>query len=223
MSLKLVKNLDMIGRGVNKRWIYKDDLQRELAHDYLQKINYSVQDINDLLEPSGRLEKRTDIVSLIVMVDWIADSVYQYKKCLLKKVMDSFAYSQQFQVERSYRYLKAIRSFIVAHPLDTSKHETLGLDGNVVCVDLRVSQPFLFNARESRAQRFGIDGIKVYDRAHTDDIYLYVYSKDSGAQFFDFLIVDLADVLAVACVYIDLLHALDAYLSKLRKKDYVAA
>lgn len=90
MFLEHLKGFDKIGRGVDKLWIYKDPLHRELAQDYLQKVNFSLQDINDLLRDSGRIEKRIDVIVLIVMVDWIANSVWRYKNCLTEGLMDDF-------------------------------------------------------------------------------------------------------------------------------------
>ena len=220
MSLEPLDDLNRIGRGVNKRWIYKDSLQWELAHYYLQKN--SVQDINHLFRPSGRIEKRTDTVSLIVMVDWIADSVYRYKECLTEKLASSFDSSYQEELKGFRGYLKAVRSLVVAHPLGTSKHKDLGLDGDIICIDLRMYPPTLFGARNENARRFGVDGIRPYEYKRDDDIYLYVYSKSSNAQFFEFLIVDLFDVLHVARTYIDQLYELDKHLSGLRKRDYAA-
>ena len=82
-------------------------------------------------------------------------------------------------------------------------------------------QPFSFGVRGSDARRFGVDGIKPYKHKNDDDIYLYVYSKKTNAQFFESLIIDLVDVLHVAHAYINQLYDLDKYLSKLKKKDYL--
>ena len=82
--------------------------------------------------------------------------------------------------------------------------------------------PFLFEVRGKSARRFGIDGIRQYEHKSDNDIYLYVYSKKSNAQFFEFLIVNLVDVFHVARAYINQLYDLDKYLSRLRKKDHAA-
>lgn len=219
MSLEHIKGFDKIGRGVDKHWIYRDLLHQELAHDYLQKISFSLQDINDLLGDSGQIEKRTDVISLIVMVDWIADSVWRYKSCLSKGLLDGFQFSRQNNLEKCYDYIKALRSIAVAHPLNTDQHKEFGLDGDIICVDLRISQPVLFSSGDS-VRRFGINGIEPYVTERSDDVFLYVYSKNANARHFEFLIVDLVDVVRVARVYIDQLCEIDKRLCKLRKKDY---
>lgn len=189
MSLEHIKGFDKIGRGVDKHWIYSDLLHQELAHDYLQKISFSVQDINGLLGDSGRIEKRADVISLIVMVDWIADSVWQYKSCLSKGLLDGFRFSCQNNLEKCYAYMKTLRFIIVVHPLNTDQHKDFGFDGDVICIDLRIGQPALFSCRDS-VRRFGVNGIEPYDTVHSDDVFLYVYSKNANARYFKFLIVD---------------------------------
>lgn len=124
-------DLNGIGKGVDKRWIYKDDLACELAHDYLQKINYSMQDINNLLCENGQIEKRTDVIATIVMTDWIVESVRGYKSCLLSNLLDKFCFSRQEDLQKSHSFIKGIRSFIVAHPLDTNRHERFGTVKNL--------------------------------------------------------------------------------------------
>lgn len=219
--LERLKSLNELGRGVDKRWIYIDCLHQELAHDYLQKINYSIQDINYLIGVSSKIENRIDVISLVVMVNWIADSVWQYKSCLTKGLMDSFLFSNYGDLKKHHDYIRAIRSIVVAHPLNTDSHKDLGLDGDIICVDLRKSQPVLLASRNN-VRRFGVDGIEPYTSERSDDIYLYVYSKKAKAQCFEFLVVDLVDVVHVAHVYIDQLYEIDKYLSKLKKKDHVA-
>ena len=66
------------------------------------------------------------------MVDWITDSVYQYKNCLLEELVSSFVYSRQDELKELRKYLKAVRSLVVAHPLSTSRYKDLGLDGNTI-------------------------------------------------------------------------------------------
>lgn len=169
MSLELLKGIDEIGRGVDKHWIYKDLLHRELAHDYLQKINFSIQDINYLIGDSGRIETRTDVISLIVMINWIADSVWQYKSCLAEGLMDSFRFSGWENLKKCYVFIKALRSIVIAHPLNTSNHKNMGFDGGIICIDLRVNQPFLFTSRNN-VRRFGMNGIEPYVTKCSDDI-----------------------------------------------------
>lgn len=215
-------DLNEIGKGIDKRWIYKDDLARELAHDYLQKINYSIQDINNLLQESGRIEKRTDAIATVVMIDWIAESVRGYKGCLLSNLLSGFCFSLQEDLRKSHSFIKGIRSFIVAHPLDTYKHGQFGFDGDVICIDLRSRKPASFRHGSIDAKRVGINGIEEYDTERDSDLYLFVYSKQANAKFFQHLVIDFAEVIQVGQIYIEQLYEIDRYLRKLRKKDYAA-
>lgn len=215
-------DLNGIGRGVDKRWIYKDDLACELAHDYLQKINYSIQDINNLLCENGQIEKRTDVIATIVMTDWIVESVRGYKSCLLPNLLDNFCFSRQEDLQKSHSFIKGIRSFIVAHPLDTNRHEKFGFDGDAICVDLRSGKPVSLRHGGIDAKRIGINGIEEYDAERDGDLYLFTYSKRTNAKFFRFLVIDFMEVIQIGEIYIEQLYEIDRYLRKLRKKDYIA-
>lgn len=59
-------------RGIYKRWIYNFTDDFHLACDYLQKINYSIQDINSELNNDELGMK--EVVYIIALVDWIKDS-----------------------------------------------------------------------------------------------------------------------------------------------------
>lgn len=215
-------DLNRIGKGVDKRWIYKDNLTRELAHDYLQKINYSIQDINDLLRENGQIKKRTDAIAAIVMTDWIVESVRRYKSCLLPNLLDSFCFSGQEDLHKSHSFIKGIRSSIVAHPLDTYKHGQFGFDGDAICIDLRSRKPASFYHGSIDAKRIGINGIEQYDTERDGDLYLFTYSKCANAEFFQHFVIDFAEVIQVGEIYIQQLYEIDLYLRKLRKKDYAA-
>lgn len=48
MNFAKLDDLNELNKGVHKIWVYKDSDTFHLAHDYLQKINYSIQDINSI-------------------------------------------------------------------------------------------------------------------------------------------------------------------------------
>ena len=222
MTVMNLDNLNGIGKGVDKCWIYKNPLSVDLAHDYLQKINFSIQDINYLLSVCEQSKRRTDIISMIVMVDWVVDSVWQYKSCLLPNLLDDFLFSEQETLCKSYSFIKGIRSFIIAHPLATERHHQFGFDGDLICIDLRSSKPILFDYGNNEVKRLGFDGIEEWDEEQDDDFYLFVYSKRAKAKYFKYLVIDLAEIIKVARIDIMYLYEMDSYLGKLRKKDYAA-
>ena len=70
----MIENIDDVNSGVYKRWIYSNKVDYELVCDYLQKINYSIQDYNHLI--SQKLS-RGDVCYLILLVTWIQESYKQ--------------------------------------------------------------------------------------------------------------------------------------------------
>ena len=76
-----LRNLNDLDRGIHKRWIWgtKDNYFRSC--DYLQKINYSIQDLNaeikNLSTPSMK-----DVIFVIALVDWICEAVKSIQEIL---------------------------------------------------------------------------------------------------------------------------------------------
>ena len=67
-----LKNLNEIGKGIDKQWVWgnKDSYYRSC--DYLQKINYCIQDLNrEFHNLSDKTMK--ELVFIIVLVDWICE------------------------------------------------------------------------------------------------------------------------------------------------------
>lgn len=131
-----LRNLNNLNRGIHKRWIWvnKDNYYRSC--DYLQKINYCIQDlnaeINNLNEPSMK-----DVVYIIALIDWICEAVGAISQILKLGVMNNYVYEKEDSILQSIQFFKAIRSFVVAHPLSTDRHKKYGFDGDMICVDIR--------------------------------------------------------------------------------------
>lgn len=64
-----IKNLNDLNKGIYKQWIYGSKENYFIVCDYLQKINYSIQDIN--CELKNEQFKMKEIVYIVVLVDWI--------------------------------------------------------------------------------------------------------------------------------------------------------
>ena len=71
-----LKNLNKIctsrKRGIYKQWIYKKEDFMKVC-DYMQKINYSIQDLNNLKNDLTTFHPKNVIYS-IVLVDWIVET-----------------------------------------------------------------------------------------------------------------------------------------------------
>lgn len=69
-----LRNLNNLNRGIHKRWIWENKDNYYRSCDYLQKINYCIQDlnaeINNLNEPSMK-----EVVYIITLIDWICEAV----------------------------------------------------------------------------------------------------------------------------------------------------
>ena len=57
-------------RGLYKRLIYKTPNTYHKVCDYLQKINYSIQDLNGEIECLSKISAK-EIIYIISLVDWI--------------------------------------------------------------------------------------------------------------------------------------------------------
>ena len=216
-----LRNLNDLDRGIHKRWIWgtKDNYFRSC--DYLQKINYSIQDLNaenkNLSTPSMK-----DVIFVIALVDWICEAVKSIQEILLQDVLSGFIYKEDERVKKAGKYFKAIRSFVVAHPLNTSRHKDYGLDGDLICVDVRSKISPIISTYSSNADWFflGINGFQENAKNVSADFVLCGYSqKTDKMQYSKFIGANFSDLYYVANLQVEKLYALDKYLGKLRKKD----
>lgn len=113
-----------------------------------------------------------------------------------------------------------MRSFILAHPMNTTKHKKFGFNGNFICVDL-ITKGKATLSLISNEQFFNIDYYGLHrgkNNKHT--YYLKSYSNDIDRnKYFKYISFSIEDILNVARVYIDALYELDTYLFKTKKKD----
>lgn len=215
-----LRNLNDLNRGVHKQWIWgsKDNFYRSC--DYLQKINYSIQDLNteikNLTEPTMK-----EVIFIIVLIDWICEAVNSIQELLRQDIYTGFIYKDDETVKKAKKYFKAIRSFVVAHPLNTTRHKDYGLNGDLICVDIRRKTPAITSAFSCDSDWFhlGFGGMEEYTKDKPSDFVLYVYSQEKDRmQFFKYVGANFSDLYCVAKLQIDKLYALDKYLGKLSRK-----
>lgn len=216
-----LRNLNDLDRGIHKQWIWgtKDNYFRSC--DYLQKINYSIQDLNaeikNLSTPSMK-----DVIFVIALIDWICEAVKSIQEILRQDVLSGFIHKDDEEVKKAEKYFKAIRSFVVAHPLNTSRHKDYGLDGDLICVDVRSKISPIISTYSSNADWFflGINGFQEDAKNISADFVLCGYSqKTDKMQYSKFIGANFSDLYYVANLQVEKLYALDKYLGKLRKKD----
>ena len=218
-----LKNLNDLRNGLYKRWIWRDMESYWRGMDCLQKINYSIQDLNHELDSlSDRPMK--EVVFVISLVDWIRDAYNSICNLLRPDVLTSFRYQNEAYAKKTKAYLTAIRSFVVAYPLSTNRHEEYGFDGDMICVDIKSQTDRLALTLSNTDQwlYIGIEGIQEYGKDIPHDFLLMFYSKKMDKmRFFKYMGASYSDLYEVARVYIDKLYALDKYLAKKKRADYI--
>ena len=203
--------------GMQKHWVAKDATAYSLQWDYLQKVNYCIQDFNKTLSDGGFSNK--DIVFLIALDTWIGEAVRLIRGCYREDAIKGFFYSKESDLKKSHHFIQGLRSIALAHPLATDKHQDLGLDGDLVCID--IGRPSIVLAfRKEGLFRLTPDGLVDVEEIPESDMVLTAYSKKKGAAFSHHIGFDLLDVRNDASLRIDKLHELDRYLGTLKKRDF---
>lgn len=220
LDVEPLKDLNDLRHGFNKRWIYEDYPSQEIAFDYLQKINFSIQDLNQALSQKSFDYK--DIVFIICLVDWIRESVRCILPLFKKGVLDEFHFSSQDTIAKVKKYFDAMRSFIVAHPLETDRHEVFSLDGTYICLDLFQGDDSMVALTSSHSEQYRyLDYEGMHGGFVKADFYLKAYSsKYYQNRFFLLIGFSLEDIVRYARLCIQKIYELDKYLFKLKMKDF---
>lgn len=222
LPLEPLRSTDALGEstrcGIQKQWPLKSKTDDSLHWDYIQKVNYAVQDFNASIAEEESLA-REGVVFAITLVDWINDAVERILSCYRDDTIDSFAYSRQSELDGARKYFRAVRSFVNAHPLGTDRHSTFGLDGSYICIDIR-NKNRLLGLIDSDLYMLSPGGLEQVDDLREADVVLYAYSKADGGMFYHHIGLDLDDVCQVAHLCIDKLYELDKHLGRIKKKDY---
>lgn len=222
-----IRNLNDLSRGdvrgVYKKWIYNSLNDYYKICDYLEKINYSIQDLNKELKTDKTISLKKTII-IIVLIDWIKEAYTATYKLIRNDVKQEFCYSKSEELNKAKEFFVAIRSFIVAHPLSTDRHGKFGFDGDFICVDVcSFSDPFielLFGHSELFCH-IDYSGLKRSTIEKSDDLLLRSYSgKANDYKNSINISCKLHDIIHVAELYIEELYELDRYLIKQKKADY---
>lgn len=213
--IKELKDLSDIHR-VTKRGIYKIHLADGTESynkicDYMQKINFCIQDLNAERCNCQELTMKT-IVYVTVLVDWLHEAVEAVEGMYREGVMDNFQYIHNEELIKARNYLRAIRSFMVAHPLSTNRHPKYGFDGDLICIDIRLPNEALSIVPESSFYLLNHNGQSQGKNDHAD-FYLYAYSRKVAHKVSSVYIgCVMSDIYRVAEIFIDKLYAMDKYL-----------
>lgn len=190
-----------------------DNTRKEFLYDIVQKIVYTVQDLNNEYIYTKEITTK-DIIYIISLVRWISRSMYLLRKSIKEKATKKFQFPDEEELKKAKEYLDALRSFAVAHPLDTSDHAKFSLDGSKICVDIRTRKMVeaIFGEGRIKAKRFSFDGIIESNDVQTADYYLYIYSKEDNYSTGEFIACYFDDLYKTAQLYINKLCALEQFL-----------
>lgn len=183
-----------------------------LVCDYLEKINYSLQDISVELQ---KKPNRSVLICIIAYACWIQESVDELKKCYKSYVFNSFLFDDII-IKENTDFLKAIRSFVLAHPFVTDRHKKYEFDGTLRCIDIRENSQNNVFPFVKDVDKFYIDvtGKSAYSNQKID-YWLYIYNDNEYENMFkQYIGISIDTICKVVNDYIDYLYALDKHMSK---------
>lgn len=214
----IIKNLNELKRDKNKG-LYKQGLaiskeKHHLIYDYLEKINYSIQDIEKELnkEPDNSV-----LICILVYVCWIQESVKELQNSYQEYAIKNFSYDMVL-LKDNENFLNAIRSFVFAHPLTTNRHELFGFDGTLRCADIHLSETSITSWFWKNEDKYFLDknGLAPY-KNQSVDYWLYIYNdKKYNNQFKQYIGISLKTICDIANDYIDFIYKLDNHLAKIK-------
>lgn len=227
-SIEPLKTTDGLGEGkggIWKKWPWKDPDHYELMSDLILKANYSIQDFNSTIK-DGFSPNIKDTVFLVALATWIKDAYWQINYACLKEVIRAkFEFSRQNELTEARNYLEAVRSIVIAHPVNSTRHEEYGFgpEGRI-CIDVR--RKSLLDSYPGRViYRITPKGSEETDSVEDNEIALMTCRStqaEIGKLHFEKCCLDMCDIRNSAQVYIDALYELDRHLGRLRKKDFEA-
>ena len=226
-SIEPLKNTDDLGEGkggIRKKWPWKDPDHHELMSDLILKANYSIQDFNAAIK-DGFTPNIKDTVFLVALATWIKDAYWQINyTCLKEEIRTKFEFSRQNELTEARNYLEAVRSIVIAHPLNSTRHEGYGFgpEGRI-CIDVR-RKSLLDSYPGAVIYRITPKGFEETDSVEDNEIALMTCRRtqtEKGKLHFERCCLDMRDIRNSAQVYIDALYELDRYLGRLRKKSVI--
>lgn len=227
-TIEPLKTTDGLGEGkggIWKKWPWKDPDHYELMSDLILKANYSIQDFNSTIK-DGFSPNIKDTVFLVALATWIKDAYWQINYACLKEVIRAkFEFSRLNELTEARNYLEAVRSIVIAHPLNSTRHEEYGFgpEGRI-CIDVR--RKSLLDSYPGRViYRITPKGFEETDSVEDNEIALMTCRStqaEIGKLHFEKCCLDMCDIRNSAQVYIDALYELDRHLGRLRKKDFEA-
>ena len=173
--------------------------ENELLNKIIQKLNWNIDDFNRLID---NIKEPKDVIYFIVLGDWIKEACVMIY-ALYEKYANNFVYKENKSRKQANDKFEAIRSFIVAHPLKTSRHSDEGYDGTKKCIDIYMHTPTIVRAA-GQYNKLNAD----YYIAYYDDLICFRYEGHMYSEIWD-------------CAYynVDRIEEFRKYLSKIHRKN----
>ena len=115
MLVKELRNLSGIGRvekrGVYKLYVYKSNMHYIQACDYMQKINYCIQDLNEEI-PNLQSFSNKNVVYIITLVTWIKEAVNALLELYQDTYLEKFVYSAEDELKKTDKYATLCMKFV---------------------------------------------------------------------------------------------------------------
>lgn len=219
-EIKELNNLNELNSLNSKRWIWGSEYNHSITGDYLQKVCVSIMDLNSEIKYLDKPEIK-DIVFVITLVCWMCEAKQSIYNKLRDEVKKYLNLKDDEELLKANEYMKALRSFVIAHPLETTRHSKYGMDGDLICVDFRFTDSPVSKIDTNPNNWMLLDMNGIHENAIDEpaDFYLLVYSKKiDQMKYQKHIKVRFSDIYHVAELNIDYLYKLDKSLSKLTQK-----
>ena len=69
-----IQSFKYLKGGLNKHWPIKKDISYDFQCDVMQKIGYTINDLNDVLENIDKTSRK-DVVYIVMLASWIQEAV----------------------------------------------------------------------------------------------------------------------------------------------------
>ena len=210
---KELKGLEELNKSVFEQWIFENEINKVNCEKFLEKINFSISDYNSEVNIYEKEPK--DIIFLIILANWIKDTIELLIKQVKKEVLLNFECKNLVEEKA---YIEAIRSFAVAHPMQTNRHNKFKFDGSFICNDIEIKGKYLVPLmKDEQFYSININGLV---KGKTEfDYLLKVYSLEDNMKYFKYICCSIDDLTLCVSKYIDKLYDFANYLSKLKKND----
>lgn len=224
--LKKINKTDVVPhlksfKGLYKKKFLKNQNDFNKLCDYLEKIKWAIDDFNKEFLIKDQWTQK-DIIFTTTLMSWIWDAANKIVELYHEDVISVFNNEIYTGVENAKQYFRAIRSFIVAHPLGTTQCSKYQLDGSWICVDIRTSRMMDYLAFDKKDRyHLDINGLK-HQFCDQDDIILYTYSnrqdefgKSNNFAYYRKIGMSSNDLVWFVNIALIKINKLNTYLSKL--------